>query len=136
MATMSETLACAAGFFNGEGCTRLRARKKRTWAGLRAYLQVELSISQTDREVLDDFLGSVGKGKIYGPYRGGHEGQSRVWAYRVEGTEAREVLASIWPWLSSKKRRQAQAVLDQVDQYREESRQLLLRADHRRETVG
>lgn len=94
---MSEDLAWAAGFYDGEGHTRARNRSGRH--------HVVISISQKDRRVLDKFVQVVGYGKVFGPYikNGGV-----CYQYMVQRSEdACVVLDALWPHLGDMKREQA-----------------------------
>ncbi|MGH2725943.1 MAG: LAGLIDADG family homing endonuclease [Actinomycetota bacterium] len=95
-----ENLAWAAGFFDAEGCFSTTAR-----------VGVSASITQTDRELLDRFRGIVGCGTVYGPY------QTRAadrfprkphYFYKAHGRErVQALLAMLWTWLGTAKKRQA-----------------------------
>lgn len=54
--SIEEQVAWAAGLFEGEGCV--------TKAGGR----VNLRVTSTDQDVLEQFAAFVGAGKVYGPY--------------------------------------------------------------------
>jgi hypothetical protein len=93
-------LAWAAGFFDAEGCTSFSPRSG-----------VCVSITQTDKEVLERFSAAVGVGRIYGPYTSKHDDgllRRPHYFYRATGHQnVQAVVAMIWPWLGSEKRRQA-----------------------------
>jgi hypothetical protein len=94
---MSEELAWAAGFFDGEGCTSTDK-----WDRIR------ITIGQKDRRVLGRFAAAVGAGKVYGPYRRPGE----FFFYVVNRAESPEVIRKLWPFLSDLKREQARKALD------------------------
>lgn len=101
-----EQLAWAAGFFDGEGTT---------WAG-RSSGYPTLSVPQAGHfteppDVLLRFQAAVGGlGLVYGPILN-EERNKPIWRYRVSGFEmVQAVVAMLWPWLGTEKRRQAALV--------------------------
>lgn len=105
-----ESLAWAAGFFDGEGHVGLRTRRGRS------YEQLQLAITQADRQVLDRFAAAVGPslGKVYGPYDVSRYNvrSQPVWRYvSVHHTNVQAIVAMLWEWLSPVKREQARAAL-------------------------
>ena len=106
---MSEELAWAAGFFDGEGC--FSWRKTRDPRG-----KVLVTITQVDPEVLEKFKAAVGVGNVLGPYnrRPDDLGQRPYWLYRVQGRGATKVALDMWPWLGTVKRLQYNRVVDRV----------------------
>lgn len=109
-----EWVAWAAGLYDGEGSSSLL--KHRTHAGYRV---PELSITQSSAdgrpEVLVRFAAIVQAGHIDGPHS-----QEPPWdpVYRWKCGAIQDVgrvVSSLWPWLSSPKRIQAQAMLDLLD---------------------
>jgi hypothetical protein len=93
---MSEELAWAAGFFDGEGCTSL-SRK-----GDNAHLRC--AVSQKDRRTLDRFQAAVGVGRIY------ERRHATPWVWQTTNeADTRTVLALLDPYLSEPKREQAQS---------------------------
>lgn len=95
-----QELAWAAGFFDGEGCSRSAGYSPR------------VVIGQTDPRVLQRFKEAVGGlGLIYGPYDN-KRGTNRPWADRWEYAattfeSAQAVITLLWKWLSPIKREQA-----------------------------
>lgn len=90
---MSEDLAWAAGFFDGEGHTRMYS------AGIR------MEIAQAyDCTVLERFQKAVGAGKVYGPYT--NAAGNPKWQYVASGRESRRIVLKLWPWLGVIKRNQ------------------------------
>lgn len=107
---MSEALAWAAGFFDGEGSTTLQNVNS---TRARDYLTPQLSISQHGSpECLLRFQSAVGGlGTIHGPYTyAQYTGQRWTWAARRHDN-AQAALACLWPWLSGPKREQAALVV-------------------------
>jgi hypothetical protein len=101
MAT-SEELAWSAGFFDGEGCVGLRRRP-------RCVAQLQISISQCDRRVLDRFAAAVGGGRVYGPHTpaGATPNQNPRYQYVATGASlVPSIMDAIYPWLSAVKREQ------------------------------
>jgi hypothetical protein len=98
--TEREQLAWAAGFFDGEGSTYADPRPR-------------LSVVQNDPEVLLKFaaaignIGALGGGdKVYG------RAKKPIWHWRVTGwRDVQAVVAMLWPFLTSQKRKQATLVL-------------------------
>src|SRR5438552_9315344 len=107
MNTWRESLACAAGFFNGEGHIGYhdRAIRSVTWRSR----GLQLSISQVERGVLDHFRAAVGLGSVGGPYdRSHYKNHQDIFEYQVARFEhVQAIIAMLWPWLSVVKREQA-----------------------------
>lgn len=87
-------LSWAAGFFDGEGNTRLN---KKT---------LVLQISQIERAVLDRFCSAVGLGKVYGAYYYSYCAHP-LYCYMVNNIDAKKVFYKIRPYLGLTKERQA-----------------------------
>ena len=108
---MSNELAWAAGFFDGEGSTMLKHRRSGHWC------RVEMSISQTEPTTLHRFKQAVGEGRVHGPYPNSN-GHSPRWFWSTEGAlRCADVLEKLWPYLSAPKRAQAEAVASAYDEY-------------------
>jgi hypothetical protein len=107
MNTWREELAWAAGFFDGEGCSRSKSKKYSV-----------MTINQIDTEVLERFHKAVlGLGKIYGPYipsgitKAG-EPRKQMWTWRVSNwIDCQAVYAMLYPFLGTIKRAQGAKVL-------------------------
>jgi len=107
----SSELAWAAGFFDGEGCVFIRTYQRKS--GPASYLS--LSVSQTDRELLERFQEAVGVGKINGPY---HNGSGRKPKYQWEVGKrpgVNQVIKVLISRISHVKRLQIQKALALVD---------------------
>lgn len=92
-------LAWAAGFFDGEGnvyCGRL---------------QLKISISQTDREVLDRFRAAVQAGKVAGPRPGRQQNQRPYYVYQASSYDTIEVYEKLSPFLSTVKKLQFEEMI-------------------------
>lgn len=107
-----EELAWAAGFFDGEGNCRKKTPYRRDPQAKQIPL---LSISQTDRRVLDRFKAAVfGVGKVYGPYRPKTPRSRPYWSYTTSNFGAAlAVVAALWPFLGEVKRQQISAAFKQ-----------------------
>lgn len=110
--TWRESLAWAAGLFDGEGHTGCRIRRSPG----RFSRPIYATISQHHREVLEDFQEVVGGlGKIYivtkkRPARSKLTGTYTSYAWRTNRFEhTQAVIAMIWPFLGSVKKAQAAA---------------------------
>lgn len=94
----SEQVAWAAGLFEGEGSiTHTRT-------------DLQLTLVNTDLEIVQRFDAIVARGKIYGPYvRGYTDGCRRKprWLWVAKGDAAHDVLDLLGPWLSARRREQA-----------------------------
>ena len=112
-------LAWAAGFYDGEGCTKL-ASKKRSGGGTRE--MVRMVIGQVRKDVLLRFKSAVGGlGKIYGPYEQANENWQAQWVYAAQSFEqAQAVFALLWDYLSSEKREQAEKCFMGIRKYHKE----------------
>lgn len=101
----STELAWAAGFFDGEGNTRLEPSEDR----LRSYLRI--SIGQIDKEPLERFRRAVGGvGRIYGPYKK-DERWKPIWTYSAKGQDAHAALRAFLHFCSTPKRVQAEKAI-------------------------
>lgn len=95
-----EQLACAAGFYNGEG----------SLCYSRGYVQ--LQVTQTALDPLEQFQKAIGFGSINGPYK--NKTYKVRWYYGVYGFEkCQAIIAMLWEWLSIDKRQQAKRVFKQ-----------------------
>ena len=104
-----ESLAWAAGFFDGEGHVGFQTR--RTRAGTTHRL-AQVQVCQSHREPLDRLVVALGVGRVNGPYRTKNPKAQPYWAYRVSTHEGvQHLAASLWPWLGAVKREQFRAVL-------------------------
>ena len=109
-----ESLAWAAGFFDGEGSTMATRRRGRSRTPPR------LSITQVDRRSLFRFQGAVGGlGHISKPFRRRNKVTGRlsvqsVWRLTTRAhTEV--VLGLLWPWLGEAKKEQANREIDRYN---------------------
>jgi len=111
--TANESLAWAAGFFDGDGSTYLA--KHRTHAG---HYTAEIAITQSSSDglpgVLRRFQGALLVGRIYGPLPAprGHAPVYRLKVTRLADVDS--ILRATWPWLGAAKRVQASAVVATV----------------------
>lgn len=96
--------AWAAGFFDGEGSTMARAKKK----GARPFIR--LAVSQTDERILVRFMSAVGEGKVRGPYIHPTRKCSPLYYWICGHSAAERVLDGMWPYLGIAKREQAERV--------------------------
>lgn len=93
-----ENLAWAAGIFEGEGCISVSTKGRR---------RLKLSVSMTDRDVIEKLSRIIGLGSIGGPYT--KVGLKDNWQWQVTSSEdVQAVLAAFWEFLCS--RRKAKAV--------------------------
>lgn len=103
-----ESLACAAGFYDGEGSSGCLSHGK----GRKPQLQ--LTIGQTDPEVLIKFQKAVGGlGKLIGPYSYKNPKWHPVWFFRTnKKDEFITIMSALWGWLGTRKKAQfTQAML-------------------------
>jgi len=96
---MSNDLAWAAGFYDGEGSTFLQRPRKT--------VKLILTVSQKDTRVLLKLKRILGGG-IYGPYGG-----RPCAAWILQGENAYQALMAMWPHLGAAKREQAAVALDE-----------------------
>lgn len=110
---MSEELAWAAGFFDGEGNVYLQTHRSQVESGgVRRTPILCVQISQKDREPLDRFSRAVGVEGVRGPYKNGVKlNGEQSWIYRMAttGQYARHILTLLWPWLTEVRKAQATA---------------------------
>lgn len=104
-----ESLATAAGFFNGEGTFGAYRRRDRT----KNPNHPRAGAPQADLWPLEQLRGAVGFGKIYGPkVYPGRLGKKPQWIYVASGFQYTQALAAmLWSWLSPAKREQAARAL-------------------------
>jgi len=108
--TDAET-AWAAGLFEGEGCICLMPETTR-WGGNRRRPWVALSISSTDRDVLERFHMIVGVGGVTFHHRGARPHHKPCWAWHLSARDKVEaLLSSFMPWLGQRRRAKAQEAL-------------------------
>lgn len=102
-------LAWAAGLFEGEGwITHGWNRNKNRGKNVFPRPQVGLAMMAPDRAVVDHFAAIMGFGHVYGPYANGHRGVVKWMANSFEHCQA--AVATLWPWLSRRRRDQAVAM--------------------------
>lgn len=103
-----ESLAWAAGFFDGEGTTAMRLVLGRPG-------RMVLTITQADDRVLRIFGQAIGIGRLNGPYvsrRVGREHCKQTFQFTISNFEGvQHAVASMWPWLGEAKREQAALAL-------------------------
>lgn len=103
--TTNVSLAWAAGFFDGEGCTTVTHFKnlKKTTS---ISLSLRSSLAQVEKEPLINFLSSVKIGTIRGPYKYSTNRQNH-YQWNASGMDVIKLITKLWPYLSSPKRKQA-----------------------------
>lgn len=96
-----ENLAWAAGLFDGEGTIYSNSRL------------ILLAVGQVDREVLDEFHTAVGNiGRVSGPYTSSNPNAQLSYRYTASKYETvQAVIAMLWPFLKTVKRKQAEKAL-------------------------
>jgi hypothetical protein len=113
-----ESLAWAAGFFDGEGTVNISTRRT-SCNGERQYLTINLCVSQTDPKILHKFkeICNMG-GRVNGPYCPKTTNSSPYWSYAVHGLKHTQLIISrLWPWLSEEKRKQATEAFVKMEEY-------------------
>ncbi|GAA4946265.1 hypothetical protein HD597_006787 [Nonomuraea thailandensis] len=100
-----ESLAWAAGFFDGEGHVHYGVTR-RTEGGT-PYRRIGISIAQSDRERLDRFAAVIGVGKVNGPYNSRNERAKPFHQWAVNTFEyVQHTGVVMWTWLGPAKRQQ------------------------------
>lgn len=91
----------AAGFFDGEGCVKIRATKTNGYL----YYRVETDIGNTDRPILEAFVDKYG-GSIYERPRERmrKHGWSRQYDWRIACEKAQAFLLDIQPYVRIKRK--------------------------------
>jgi hypothetical protein len=115
-----EEMAWAAGFFDGEGHTRVNYISNRYG---RHFASLLLSVSQANDgpgppSVLLRFQAAFNEGRINGPYRSGRPNERPMWRWRCSGIKAAEVLGRMWPWLDTVKQDQADRAIAELETWR------------------
>src|SRR5690349_5311058 len=99
MSTTETELAWAAGFFDGEGSSKLDRRKDR------AYISIQ--IGHVEPGPLHRFRAAVGAGNVTGPYDHNSKKNPRWkphYSYQAYGENARFVIETqLWTYLSEPK---------------------------------
>lgn len=103
MCERNESLAWAAGFFDGEGSTCVMRGKGRNGWG------ICLTIQQNNRSTLERFAAIIGGDPpIYGPYVYKMKKVNPRYDLRIYGLDrVNKALGLLWPWLGDEKREQA-----------------------------
>jgi len=92
-----ENLAWAAGIFEGEGCISVSNDRRR---------RLKVSVSMTDRDVIEKFGHIMGLGSVRGPYM--KAGLKDSWQWEVTSSEnVQAVLAAFWEFLCSRRKTKA-----------------------------
>lgn len=108
-----EELAWAAGFYDGEGHTRVRLVPLDPSRRGNQQVQLGVVINQASSpELLERFRRAVGVGNINGPYKKGLPSHKPQYAYSTQSFQSvQHCICCLWPWLGSAKRNQALNVL-------------------------
>ncbi len=100
---MSELIAWAAGFYEGEGSISCTDRRVMEIHGKRRTPQLLLSIGQRDKEPLNKFREAVDCGFVRGPY----VNRGATFVFTATGKAVPPIVDLLWPWLSARRRAQA-----------------------------
>lgn len=106
--TRAEEIAWAAGLFEGEGCIAIQRFKRRT--------SVSLTLTSTDRDVLERFALVVERGRIGSQdmtKRPAHYKQLWIWKVGARA-DVEAVLDLFWAFLGERRRATAIDVMGQV----------------------
>ncbi len=102
--------AWAAGLWDGEGCTMQGGTQNNTYA-------IQMAMSQSSKtgvpDVLRKFRRIVGAGNITGPYYRPQRNPIYRWTISQKN-EVRRILRLLWPFLGTRKRRQARYHLQKL----------------------
>lgn len=100
---MSDVIAAwFAGLFDGEGCIAFTGRNS-----------VALSVSMTDRDLVDRILAAAAAGSIYEVPIQGHKTQ---WVWRLSASgDVRRVLAALLPWFGARRSARAMLALERLN---------------------
>ena len=115
-----DDLAWAAGFIDGEGYFRFQPIKSK--GKQRAYGCASLNVAQTAerKDVLERLQKALkGYGTIYGPYRHKNGRQKPYYVFMVlKFTEFKDIVDTIYRWLSQHKQLQASVALQKAEEYK------------------
>jgi hypothetical protein len=104
-ACVGKGIAWAAGIFEGEGSIVIRKSKG----------SVQVTLYNTDKDVIDSFYDIVKVGKIFGPIHvttpKGNPGKDS-WQWRAYSTDAEKVLKLLLPYFCSRRAQKAQEAID------------------------
>jgi len=106
----TEALAWAAGLLDGKGSLYVKRRAVNTHK--RPVLA--LAFQLTDRETLERFAATVGVAGTLCKLRRPSAGGSAVWQLQYNGHRAESVVASIEPWLGSRRLEQLAAIREEL----------------------
>lgn len=97
----------AAGLFEGEDsivCYKLRNRKDS--------IRTQLTLSSTDKDVVEKFIEIVNCGKLNGPYDGKKEGYKERYDWYVQNQrDCLYVLIQLYPFLCSRRKQKADEMI-------------------------
>lgn len=105
---MTEDIAWAAGFIEGEGTVRINLKRNK-------YKYFIISVSQTSTKPLDK-LKSIFGGKVYGPYQPRGIGKKLHYLYQIHGKSAEIAANLVLPYLFDKGI-QCRAALKEIEEY-------------------
>lgn len=112
---MSE-IAWAAGFYDGEGSTKKKYYHYVSKKGKpqKPNQNIMMSVSQANLEPLERFKVAVGnKGNINGPYKY-KRNKREYWVWSASNKAAREVYATLLPFLCSIKKQQFDTIMNEL----------------------
>jgi hypothetical protein len=89
--TRAESIAWAAGLFEGEGCITMSDG------------YVVLQLEMTDEDIMRRFDEIVGYGRVYGPYSYSNR-RKPYWMWVARGDAAFGILELLAPWLGERRR--------------------------------
>jgi hypothetical protein len=108
--TNSEELAWAAGFFDGEGSIGTYP------AGRYGKPRIDISLSQTDPQVLERFRNVLSVGKVYGPYNQKNINANPYWMYMTSTSKSTKIVVDkLIDFVSPIKRQQMIEATDKYD---------------------
>ncbi len=100
----------AAGLFEGEGCITCGKIKQRLNS-----IRVQLTMSSSDRDVLEKFAIAINCGRVLGPYPGQRVGNKNRYNWHVQNMrDCLYVLGQIYPHLCSRRKNKADEMIEMI----------------------
>ena len=103
-------IAWASGLFEGEGSITCRYVPNR-----KNSIRVQLTMSSSDKDALENFAASVNCGRVLGPYPGQREGNKERYNWHVQNMrDCLYVLGQMYPYLMARRKEKADEMLHMI----------------------
>lgn len=106
----SQAIAWASGLFEGEGSITCGFISERTNS-----IRVQLTMSSSDKDVLDKFALAINCGRALGPYPGQREGHKERYNWHVQNQrDCLYVIGQLYPYLCERRQKKADEMIDLI----------------------